>query len=246
MRDAGVKPGDRVAEIGPGLGSLTLALLEAGATVVAVEVDAGMVTALAEILGLPRADVALHHADALRVDWHALLTPSPPGAVALVANLPYATATPLLFHALEAAVFARLHLMVQREVGERWTARIGDPAYGAVSVKVAAHAAARVAARVSRQAFWPVPRVYSVTVTLTPRDWDHETPRADVLALVDRGFAHRRKQLRNALASDATPGDAVAAALAATGLPATARAEELDLSAWVRLTSRLPRSQDRP
>jgi 16S rRNA (adenine1518-N6/adenine1519-N6)-dimethyltransferase len=233
VRDAGVRPGDLVCEIGPGLGSLTLALREAGARVVAVEVDAGLVRALRDVIGDDDA-VRVVHADALDADFRALLAGE---RAALVANLPYSTATPLVLRCLGSGAFDRLHVMVQREVGERWTARAGDRAYGAVSVKIATLATARLAGRVSRNAFYPVPGVDSVTVALEPRAWERDVERAAVVALVDAGFAQRRKRLRNALASAGREPSEVEAALAAAGLPPTARAEELDLEAWARLAA---------
>lgn len=236
VRDAGVVAGERVCEIGPGLGSLTLALRAAGAPVVAVEVDAGLVRALADVVG-DDPGVTVVHADALVVDFRTLLGEP----VALVANLPYRTATAILLHCLEARAFTRLLVMVQREVGERWVAGAGDAAYGATSVRVAALAEARVAGRVSRQAFYPVPGVDSVTVRLVPRPWVPATDRHAVMALVRRGFAQRRKRLRNALAAPGRPPATVEQALAAAGLPAGARAEELDLDTWVRLAERLER-----
>lgn len=227
VRDAGVAPGDTVVEVGPGLGSLTLALREAGASVIAVEIDAGLVRALGEVVG-GDPGVTLVHADALAVDYRALVDAE--GAL-LVANLPYNVATPILMTALRSGAFARVLVMVQREVGERWVAQVGDPLYGAVSVKVAALADAAIAARVSRNAFHPVPKVDSVTVRLTCRaPADEEFDR--LFALVDAGFAQRRKRLRNALAALGHPPAVVERALEATGRSAGARAEELDLDAW--------------
>lgn len=231
VRDAGVHPGDVVVEVGPGLGSLTLALLEAQARVVAVEIDSGMVRALDEVVGGDE-NVTVVHADALQVDYAAL---AGDGDALLVANLPYNTATPILMTALRSGVFTRLLLMVQREAGERWTASVGDPLYGAVSVKVAALADAEIAARVSRKAFYPVPNVDSVTVRLVP----HATPpAADVdglFRLVEAGFAQRRKRLRNTLSGIGHEPSQVEAALEAIGQSPGARAEELALAEWVAL-----------
>jgi 16S rRNA (adenine1518-N6/adenine1519-N6)-dimethyltransferase len=237
-RDAGVGPGDLVCEIGPGLGSLTLALREAGARVVAIEVDAGMVRALGEVVG-DDPEVRVVHADALTVDLGEVLAGQ---QAALVANLPYNVATPIVLRCLRSRRFSRLLVMVQREVGRRWVARVGDPLYAAVSVKVAALAEARIAATVKRGAFLPVPNVESVTVRLDPVPWLHPVGEAELFALVEGGFAQRRKRLRNALAAGgATDGSPVATAaevetaLAAAGLDPGARAEELDLDGWVRL-----------
>lgn len=235
VRDAGVRPGELVCEIGPGLGSLTVGLRAAGARVVAVEIDAGLVRALAEVVG-DDPGVRIVHADALSCDLGALVG----DRGVLVSNLPYNVATPLVLRALAAGVFDRLHVMVQREVGERWAADAGDAAYGAVSVKLAALADVAVAGQVSRNAFYPVPNVDSVTVHLAPRPWAQPVDRATLFRLVTAGFAQRRKRLRNALAG-ADPPASVEAALSAAGLDTGARAEELDLAAWVRLASALAR-----
>lgn len=230
VRDARVANGDHVVEIGPGLGSLTLALLETGARVTAVEIDRGLAAALAEVLG--DAPVEIVVADAVGID-HAALTRGRRSL--LVANLPYNVATALVIESLTAGAYDRLHVMVQREVGQRWVAARTDPPFGAVSVKIAAHAGARIVASVPRRAFYPVPNVDSVTVALTPRPWSHRVRRDAVLALVDEGFAQRRKRLRNALARPGRPPQAIEAALLGAGLDSGARAEELELGDWVRL-----------
>jgi 16S rRNA (adenine1518-N6/adenine1519-N6)-dimethyltransferase len=229
VRDARVEPGDHVCEIGPGLGSLTLALREAGAHVIAIEVDAGLVRALTEVVG-DDPQVRIVHADVRAVDLPALV----PRPALVVANLPYSIATAITLDLLATGHFERLHLMVQREVGLRWCARVGDPLFGAVSLKVEAYAEGRVVATVSRRAFHPVPRVDSVTVGLTPREWPFPVARPEVLALIDQGFTQRRKRLRNALAPG-VPAVAVDHALAAIGRTPDTRAEELDLSTWCEL-----------
>ncbi|MPZ88084.1 MAG: 16S rRNA (adenine(1518)-N(6)/adenine(1519)-N(6))-dimethyltransferase RsmA [Nitriliruptorales bacterium] len=244
VRDAGVAAGDLVVEIGPGLGSLTLALREAGARIIAVEIDAGLVRALTEVLG-EDPGVRVIHADALATDLGTLtehfggLAAAPPRHPRLVANLPYSIATALVLRALETGVFEHLLVMVQREVGQRWAAKPGDPRYGAVSVKIAALAEARVAAAVPRGAFYPVPNVDSVTVALQPRPWNRDMDRGQVLALVEAGFAQRRKRLRNALARPERAPVVVEAALARAGLEEGARAEELDLDQWAALAEAL-------
>ncbi|WP_370323709.1 16S rRNA (adenine(1518)-N(6)/adenine(1519)-N(6))-dimethyltransferase RsmA [Euzebya sp.] len=229
VRDAGVAAGDLVVEVGPGLGSLTLALLEAGARVVAVELDHGLAAALADVVG---PGVEVRTADAVAVDYDELTGGEP---AVMVANLPYNVATPIVLTALRQRALAGYHVMVQREVGERWVAAVGDPAHGAVSVKIALLADARIAGTVSRQAFWPVPNVDSVTVDLRPHDRVPADAVARAIPLVDAGFAQRRKRLRNALAGpEATAAD-VEALLERADIPRTARAEELDLAAWLRL-----------
>lgn len=233
VADAGVEPGDLVCEVGPGLGSLTLALREAGARVVAVEVDAGLVRALSDVVG-DDPGVTVVHADARTADLPALA----PRPAKVVANLPYSVATAITLDLLALEHFTHLHLMVQREVGVRWCARVGDDLFGAVSLKVEAHAAARVVAPVSRQAFYPVPRVDSVAVGLVPRPWRWQIDRAEVIALIDQGFTQRRKRLRNALAPR-VPVGAVDAALAAIGRTNDTRAEQLDLATWCKFATAL-------
>lgn len=235
VRDAGVGPGDVVVEVGPGLGSLTLALRAAGARVVAVEVDAGMVRALTSVVG-DDPNVSIVHTDALHVDYRELARGRP---AVLVSNLPYNIATPLVMTALRSGVFARLLVMVQREVGERWTAGPGETLYGAVSVKIAAMANASIAGRVSRKAFYPVPNVDSVTVLIEPRAQPAYGDIGGLFALVEAGFSQRRKRLRNTLgALGHAPAD-VEAALERIGRSSGSRAEELDLATWVELAAGL-------
>ena len=248
VRDAGVEPGDVVCEVGPGLGSLTLALREAGAWVAAVEIDAGLARALREVLEGDEG-VRVLEADALRVDlgavvaeaaeaWHAVDAPR-----RLVANLPYNVATPILMEALGTAAFGTILVMVQKEVGRRWAARVGDELYGAVSVKIAAQADVRIAAQVSRSAFYPVPNVDSVTVRLEPRPWQWPVERAELFRLVEAGFAQRRKRLRNSLSRQDLPPLAVEEALARAGLDPGARAEELAVPQWVALARAFVRGE---
>ncbi|MGH8901946.1 MAG: 16S rRNA (adenine(1518)-N(6)/adenine(1519)-N(6))-dimethyltransferase RsmA [Egibacteraceae bacterium] len=232
VRDAGVTAGELVCEVGPGLGSLTLALREVGAEVVAVEVDAGFVRALGTLVG-DDDGVRVVHGDALDIDFAGLLSGlRRDRPAALVSNLPYHVATPVVLRALASNAFTRLFVMVQREVGQRWVADVGDPLYGAVSLKIRAQADARICATVSRAAFYPVPNVESVTVWMQPRPWQLPVDRKRLFALVRGGFAQRRKRLRNALTGAGWPPATVEAALASAGLDPGARAEELDLDAW--------------
>ena len=230
-RLAGVGPGDRVVEIGPGLGSLTLALAETGASVVAVEADRHLIPVLAEVLAATTVEVV--HADAMKLDWQALLGDRP-GWV-LVANLPYNVATPLIADILDrVGPIERMLVMVQREVGERLCAGPGDPAYGAVSVKVAYWATASLAGRVPASVFVPRPRVESVLVDIrrrpAPAVDPAEVDAARLLGLVRAGFATRRKMLRRSLA-----GLVDQAAFEAAGVDPQGRAEDLDVQAWGRL-----------
>lgn len=233
VADAGVQPGDHVCEIGPGLGSLTVALREAGARVTAIEIDAGLVRALTEVVGDDPL-VRVVHADVRQFDLAALVD----APALVVANLPYAIGTSITLDLLALEHFDSMHVMVQREVGQRMRAEVGDPQFGAVSVKIAAYGDAAIAANVSRRAFYPVPGVDSVSVRLVPRPWRHAVPRSTVLALVGQGFTQRRKRLRNALAPMVAPR-AFDLAAAAIGLSLDVRAEQLGLSTWCDLADAL-------
>ena len=230
-RLAEVGPGDRVVEIGAGLGSLSLALAETGAAVTAIEVDSRLVPALRSVV--EPAGVTVVEGDALRLDWDALLGDD---AWALVANLPYNVATPLVADLLDGVpAIRRMLVMVQREVGERLAAGAGDDAYGAVSVKVAYWATAKVVGRVPPTVFHPVPKVESALVRIDRRPAPAVGPEVDprwLFELVRAGFGQRRKMLRRALASLVPPE-----AFAAAGIRPEARAEELSVGDWGRLAA---------
>ena len=229
VRLAHVGPGDRVLEIGAGLGSLTLALLEAGADVTAVELDRHLVPILRAEAEPAGARVV--HADAMTLDWDALLG-DPPWV--LVANLPYNIATPLVLDLLAGVPqIERMLVMVQLEVGERLAAVPGSKAYGIPSVKVAWWADATVIGKVSPTVFVPPPRVDSALVEITRRPpAGDDATREAVFALVEAGFNQRRKMLRRSLADRVAPG-----AFAAADIRPEARAEELTLADWLRLTA---------
>jgi 16S rRNA (adenine1518-N6/adenine1519-N6)-dimethyltransferase len=218
-------PGDNVVEVGPGLGSLSLALLEAGASLTVIELDRYLVPILEQMLHGAR----VVHADALEVDWRELLGDAP---WTLVANLPYNVATPLVLDVLERApMVRRMLVMVQKEVGERFAARPRTKAYGAVSVKVAWSATASVVGKVPPTVFVPTPNVDSALVLFERHaEVGDDDERARVFALIDAGFATRRKMLRNNI-------DADDECFASAGVAPTARAEELDLDAWRRLAA---------
>lgn len=213
-------------EIGAGLGSLTLALVAAGASVVAIELDRRLAEVVRQTTdGL---DVSVVEADAMTLDWTSVAGSEP---AVMVANLPYNIATPVVLRALEEApAVQRFTLMVQREVGERWVAGPRDEAFGAVSVKVAWWAAARLAGSVPRGVFVPQPRVDSVLVSLERRDPPAGVERQAVFGLVEAGFATRRKMLRRTLAGLVDEG-----AFEVAGVAPTDRAEDLSLDDWVRL-----------
>jgi 16S rRNA (adenine1518-N6/adenine1519-N6)-dimethyltransferase len=224
---AGVGPGDRVVEVGAGLGSLTLALAETGATVIAVEVDRGLAAALRDVVA-DVSGVTVVEADAMALDWPGLLGER--DSWVLVANLPYNVATPLVADLLDdVPAIERMLVMVQREVGERLVAGPGDPAYGALSVKVAFWASARIVGLVPAAVFVPRPKVESALVEIVRRP-PPAVPPDDLFALVRTAFGQRRKMLRRSLA-----GVVDAPRFAAAGVAETARPEELGLDDWVRL-----------
>jgi len=235
---AGVEEGSRVLEIGPGLGSLTLALCAQGARVVAVEVDARLAGVLVSVLDQAgvAGQVQVEIADANRADLERLLVglvADPPGPVTCVSNLPYNVAVPVVMRLLEdVPSVTQVVVMVQREVGERLAAKVGDEQYGAVSVKVAYFAEAALVGKVPPSVFVPRPKVDSALVRLERR----EAPPVDVpseaalFGLVRAGFSQRRKMLRRSLSG--VLGDRATDVLDAAGVAPTARAEELDLDAW--------------
>lgn len=236
VRTAEVRPDDVVVEVGPGLGSLTLALLEAADRVVAVEIDDVLAAALPSTVAarLPgRADrFSLVHSDAMRVEE----LPGPP-PTALVANLPYNVAVPVLLHMLDRfPSIERTLVMVQAEVADRLAAPPGSKVYGVPSVKAAWYAEVKRAGAIGRNVFWPAPNVDSGLVSLVRRAKPIETTatKAEVFAVVDAAFAQRRKTLRAALAGWA--GSAAAeAALVAAGVSPQARGESLTVDEFVAI-----------
>jgi 16S rRNA (adenine1518-N6/adenine1519-N6)-dimethyltransferase len=240
VRVAGVGPADRVLEIGPGLGSLTLALLPEVAAVLAVEIDpvlAGALPGTVAALAPEFADrLHVHGADALRLRADDL----PLAPTALVANLPYNVAVPVLLHALE--IFPGLHsalVMVQAEVAERLVAEPGSRVYGVPSVKARWYGAVSRAGAVGTKVFWPQPRVDSGLVLVRRRPAP-DADRAAVFAVIDAAFAQRRKTLRAALAGWAGSAAAAEDRLRAAGVDPAARGESLDLDAFVRIAAQPP------
>jgi len=235
VRVGGVEPGDVVLEVGPGLGSLTLGLLEAEGSVVAVEIDGRLAAQLpitvAELAPEASTRLTVVHEDALKV------TGLPAAPARLVANLPYNVSVPVLLHLLQTVpTLAAGVVMVQAEVGQRLAAEPGSKVYGAPSVKAAWYGAWRAAGQVSRQVFWPVPNVDSILVAFERREPPgDERLRSRMFAVVDAAFGQRRKMLRQSLA--ALYGDAAraSAALEAAGLPPTARGEELTMEQFTTL-----------
>ncbi|HEX3005754.1 MAG TPA: 16S rRNA (adenine(1518)-N(6)/adenine(1519)-N(6))-dimethyltransferase RsmA [Angustibacter sp.] len=236
VRAADVGPDDVVVEVGPGLGSLTLALLDVVQRVVAIEVDPLLAQALPATVRARRPDVAEHlevvAADALHVQD----VPGPP-PTALVANLPYNVSVPVLLHLLERLPSLRSGLvMVQSEVAERLAAPPGSKAYGVPSVKAAWYADVTRAGNVGRAVFWPVPNVDSGLVRLVRRpEPESRAGRAAVFAAVDAAFAQRRKTLRAALAGWAGSAQAAEDALRAAGIDPRTRGEQLGVAEFVAL-----------
>lgn len=229
-RLADVRQGDRVLEIGAGLGSLTLALAESGADITAVEIDEQLLPLLTANVGhLP--NVTVVHGDAMNLDWDTLLGGHRDWA--LVANLPYNVATPLVADVLDLVpAVSRMLVMVQKEVGERFAAQPRDEAFGAVSVKVAFHGTATVVGIVPPTVFLPRPNVDSALVSIRRHrePLDPTVEPKTLFRLVRTGFAKRRKMLRGAMAGTATVEQ-----LEAAGIAPTARAEELSVHDWLRL-----------
>ena len=225
--------GDRVLEVGAGLGSLTVALAAEGADVLAVELDRALAPALAEVLGAaPR--VRVETGDAMRLDWAGLLAG---GGWKRVSNLPYNIAVPLIVEMLEGVPqIVSFLVMIQREVGERLAAAPGDASYGAVSVRVAYRAKASVVRRVPASVFWPRPNVDSVLVRIERRAAPPVAVDPERLfRVVGAGFAERRKTMRNALRRLGLSAADADDALARCGIGPRARAEELSLEDFAAL-----------
>jgi 16S rRNA (adenine1518-N6/adenine1519-N6)-dimethyltransferase len=244
---AAVRDDDVVLEVGPGLGSLTLALLPRVGHVVAVEVDPVLAGALPATVAVRAPSYAgrltVVHDDALR-----FAPAADPVATALVANLPYNVAVPVLLHLL-AAVPTLQHglVLVQAEVADRLVAAPGSRIYGVPSVKTAWFARAERAGSVSRSVFWPAPNVDSGLVRVTRRPPPVTTAdRAEVFALVDAAFAQRRKSLRAALSGWAGSAAAAESALVAAGIDPSARGEALDVAAFARLAEHRPAVRSTP
>ena len=228
-RLAGVGPGDRVIEVGPGLGSLTLALVESGAEVTAVEADERLLGPLAEVLA--GTDVTVVHADAMRLDWERF----GPGPFVLVANLPYNIAVPLVADVIaDVPSVGRMLVMTQLEAARRLTAVPGNKDYAAVTVRVSMRAEAEIVARVGPKVFLPQPRVESALVAINRREPPEVDPnRFDTL--VNAAFGQRRKMLRRSL-----QGLVDAATMEAVGIDPTSRPEQIDLDRWVALARTEP------
>ena len=228
-RLAGVGPDDHVVEIGAGLGSLTLALVETGAPVTAVEMDRYLLPVLREVV----ADnpVRVVEGDAMQLDWDDVLAGSERWT--LVANLPYNVATPLVLDLLAGVpAIERMLVMVQLEAGERLAAGPGSRTYGIPSVKVALRATAKIVGKVGPDVFLPRPRVDSALVEIVRRSEPATDADPDrLVALVERAFNQRRKMLRRSLSGIVSPE-----AFEVAGIDPQARPEQLSVEEWGRLT----------
>jgi len=240
VRDAELADGETVLEVGPGLGSLTLGLLAVGARVTAVEVDGRLAAELPVTVARLAPDrisnLTVLHADALAL--RELAVPPP---TALVANLPYNVAVPVLLNLLAAFDSLRHGLvLVQLEVADRLAAPPGSRVYGAPSAKLAWYGPARRIGLVSRSVFWPVPNVESGLVRFERTAPPAGADRNRVFTVVDAAFAQRRKMLRSALAGLFGSSAAAEAALVTARVPPTARGETLDVQAFARIADELP------
>ena len=241
VRDSGIGPDDVVVEVGPGLGSLTLGLLEAAQRVVAVEID----PLLAQRLPATIAEYAPQHVDAFEVVLGDAMRiehiPGPP-PTALVANLPYNVSVPVLIHMLTLLPsLERGLVMVQAEVADRLAAGPGSKIYGVPSVKAAWFADVRRAGSIGRNVFWPAPNVDSGLVAWTRCDPpDTTASREQVFTVIDAAFATRRKQIRAALRPLAGSSQAAEHALTHAGIDPTARGEVLTVADFARIAEGMP------
>ena len=245
VADAGVAPGAEVLEVGPGLGSLTLALLAADLRVTAVEVDPVLAERLprtvAEHAGAAAERLTIHRADVLTLRAGELAV----APTAVVANLPYNVAVPAILHLLaELPSIQTVMVMVQAEVAERLAAEPGGRDYGVPSAKARFYGDVRRCGTVPPSVFWPVPRVNSGLVRIdrgAGRPWPTDADsRTRVFALIDAAFSQRRKTIRNTLADWAGSPAAAGACLAAAGIDPMRRGETLSIDEFVHLVGHAP------
>ena len=238
-----VGEGDLVVEIGPGLGSLTLALVETGATIVAVEVDAGLAAVASEVLGNAAAVIL---DDALTLDWDSLIEAHAPKnsdaesagevAVHVVSNLPYNIGTTLVLDILADVPQVRtITVLVQAEVAERFAADPGSKIYGIPSVMAALHATTEVVASVPPSVFVPKPKVDSAVIRFERRSSEPEVSHGELGKIVKAAFGQRRKMIRRSLS-----GIMSEESIAAAGVDPTQRAEQLSLQDWILLAKAVP------
>ena len=242
VRAADVVPTDHALEVGPGLGSLTLALLQEVTSVIAIEIDPVLAEQLPRTIALHMPErtesLTLIISDAMKVD----AVPGEP--TALVANLPYNVSVPVLLHLLEVVPTLRTALvMVQKEVAERLAADPGSRTYGIPSLKARWYGEVRMAGNIGRNVFWPEPNVDSALVRVDRREQPTcESGREWVFKVIDTAFAQRRKSLRGALAQLAGSPDAAEQALRAAGIDPGRRGEALTLPEFIALADSLHRA----
>lgn len=247
VRRAGVGEGDEVLEVGPGLGSLTLGLLEAGTNVTALELDGALARALPDtVRGLAPEWVGrlrVTNKDALDLSPEDFQVPP----VALVANLPYNVAVPILLTALERLPSLRsAFVMVQKEVADRLVAEKGSKTYGAPTVKLAWYGAAKRAGIIGPNVFWPKPNVDSALVDVQVREEPpgDEVLRTSTFALIDAAFEQRRKMVRASLRTIVADADALSAGLEEAGVDPQARPEALEIQDFIALAQALGKAGD--
>jgi 16S rRNA (adenine1518-N6/adenine1519-N6)-dimethyltransferase len=231
---AKLKSNEKVVEIGPGLGSLTLGLLEAIDDLVAVEVDSRMASGIIETVArkAPGKNFKLIHQDAMKV------AELPFAPDALVANLPYNISVPVLLHFLEAfPSISKGVVLVQAEVAHRLAATPGSKVYGVPSAKLAWYALSNLAGNVGRSVFWPIPNVDSALVYFEkrPKPLGDEALRLKTFEVIDEAFAQRRKTLRQALAKFAGSADRAESLLVAAGVSPSQRGEELSIFEFMQI-----------
>ena len=230
---ANVDPAETVLEVGPGLGSLTLGIMDAAAKVVAVEIDPPLAQRLPQTMAEFRPgreeDLTVILSDAMKI------TELPGNPTSLVANLPYNVAVPVVLHLLEHFPSIRNGLvMVQDEVADRMSATPGNKIYGIPSVKGAWYGTMRKAGVIGMNVFWPAPKIHSGLVSFTrDKDRSDAPDRKEVFAIVDAAFAQRRKTLRAALSGWAGSGVRAEKILVAAGIDPKERGEKLDIEQYI-------------
>ena len=237
VRLAELKSDDVVLEVGPGLGSLTIALLASARNVVAVEIDNRLATQLPKTISMH--DIALAEALTVINDDALNVSRTNPVPTALVANLPYNVSVPVILHIMEK--FPSIEhgiVMVQAEVADRLAAPPGSKVYGVPSVKLKWWADSHIASQISREVFWPVPRVDSSLLAFTRRhrsESDDEALRIRTFAIIDSAFAQRRKMLRSSLGTFLGSSESASQYLSAIGIDPTSRAENLTLDQFISI-----------
>ena len=241
VRTSNVSKDSIVLEVGPGLGSLTLALMATGAKVIAVEIDERLAEILpntAKAKGFGESQLIVINKDALEISKNDVYNPD-----VLVANLPYNVSVPVIIHILETFQSIKNYLvMVQSEVADRLAASPGSRTYGSPSVKLQWYAEVSKAGSISRNVFWPVPNVDSDLVQLHRRNNVDESIRKELFAVVDAAFSQRRKMLRSALSSMCGGSEKASEILESVQIDPRLRGEALNVSDYVRLTEGMKKS----